>query len=41
MDLLNYREGAVVFYQDILLSPLQSTVTELWKYVRVCMSLKK
>jgi hypothetical protein len=31
----------MVFYQDILLSTLQSTVTELWKYARVCMSLKK
>jgi hypothetical protein len=30
MDFLNHREGGVVFfYQVFLLSPLQSTVTEL------------
>jgi hypothetical protein len=28
MDFLNQREGGVVFYQVILLSPLQCTLTQ-------------
>jgi hypothetical protein len=34
MDLLNHREGGMVFYKDFLLSPLQCAVTKLQKYVR-------
>jgi hypothetical protein len=29
MDFLDHREWGMVSYQDFLLSPLQSTVTEL------------
>jgi hypothetical protein len=38
MDFLNHREGGLVFYQALLLSPLQGTVTDL---VRGCGSLKE
>ncbi len=41
MDFLNHREGCMVFYQVFLLSPIQCTVAELYKYVRGCVSLKK
>ncbi len=41
MDFFNHGEGGVVFYQVFLHSPLQCTVTDLWKYVRGCVSLKK
>jgi hypothetical protein len=37
MDSLNYREGDVVFYQFILLSPLQCTVT----HYRNCKRLRE
>ncbi len=37
MDFLNHRVGGMVFYQLILLSPLQCTV----ETVRGCVSLKK
>jgi hypothetical protein len=37
MDFFNHREGGMVFYQVILLSPLQCTV----ETVRGCVSLKK
>ncbi len=43
IDLLNYREGGMVFYQVFLLSPLQCTVYSNWTVepVRGCVSLKK
>ncbi len=41
MDFLNHREEGMVFYQVFLLALLQCTVTDLYKYVRGCMSFKK
>jgi hypothetical protein len=34
MGFLTRREAGMVFYQVFLLSPLQCTVTEQYKYVR-------
>ncbi len=42
MDFLNHkREGGMVFCNLFLLSPLQCTVIELWKYARGCVCVKK
>ncbi len=40
MEFLDHREWGMVSYQDLYLSPLQCTVTELYKYIRCCVSLK-
>jgi hypothetical protein len=35
MDFSNHREGGMIFYQVVLLSPLQCKVTELYvKYIK-------
>jgi hypothetical protein len=39
MGFLNQRELGKVFYQVFLLSPLQCTVIELYKYIRGCKRL--
>ncbi len=41
MDFLNHREEGMVFHQVFLLAPLQCTVTDMYKYVRGCVSFKE
>jgi hypothetical protein len=40
VDYLNHRGDGMVFHQVFLLAPLQCKVTDLYKYVRDCVSLK-